>query len=438
MPRLRVAGLWRHPDFLKLWAGETISAFGSEITNLAIPLAAVLMLQATPVQMGILKTSGVVPALAVGLFAGVWVDRLRRRPVLIWADIGRALLLATIPMGYALGLLRIEHLYAVIFLTGLLSTFFDTAYFSYLPSLVGKEHLVEGNSKLHVTSSAASIAGPALAGSLVQLATAPLVILLDALSFLASAVFLSRIRSPEPYLESPDRSRDVRGELAEGLRVVVGDPLLRAIAGSNATYNLSSNVLFAVYLLYLTRELRLEPSVVGLIFAAIGPGFLLGATLARRITERAGLGPTLVGASLLVGIANLLIPLSGTIPMTVPLLLAAQFLAGIGGMVFSLDQLSLRQAITPDRLLGRMNATMRVISWSAAPVGALLGGGLGQVIGFRPTLFAGAAGTMLSVVWLLSSPIPALRRLPDRGANESHAGDSLAGERKHAALDEDT
>jgi MFS family permease len=411
--RLRLAGLWRHPDFLKLWAGETVSAFGSEITNLALPLTAVLALRATPAQMGALRAVSIVPALAIGLFAGVWVDRMRRRPILIGTNLGRAVLLATVPLAYALDVLRVEQLYAVVFLTGLLTTFFDTAYFSLLPSLVGKEHLVEGNSKLHLTSSVASIAGPALAGGLMQLVAAPVAILLDAASFVASAAFVGWIRKAEPTPQQSDQTHDIWGEIKEGLHVVLGNPVLKAIAGGNATYFLFSSAMSAVYLLYLARELRLAPVVIGAILAASGPGFLLGSALNGSITRRLGIGRAIVGAALLSGIANLLVPLSAIVPMIgVPLLITAQFLSGFAAMVFSLDQLSLRQAITPDRLLGRMNATMRVISWSAAPAGALLGGVVGQV-GLRPALFLAALGTLSAVLWLFFSPLPALRQVPE-------------------------
>ena len=416
--RERFSGLWRHPDFLKLWVGQTISVFGTQITLLALPLTAVLMLDASAAQMGLLGAAERAPFLLVGLFAGVWVDRLRRRPILIGADLGRAALLGWIPLAAAFGWLRIEHLYVVGFLAGVLTVFFDVAYMAYLPALVRREQLVEGNSKLEVSNSVAMIAGPGLAGGLVQLVTAPVAIVVDALSYLGSALSLAFIRRPEPAPRAvgarPVGPQGFWGEIGEGLRVVLGNPLLRAIAGCTGTSNLFSNVLFTVFVLYATRELGIGPAALGLIFAAVGPGSLLGALLAGPLARRFGLGPTIVGSIFVSGVSAFLIPLAGGPPAAaIALLAAASFLGGLGGPVYNISQVSLRQAIVPGRLQGRMNATMRFLVWGTMPIGSLLGGFLGETVGLRPTMLVGALGMTLTTLWVLLSPVRALREQPE-------------------------
>jgi MFS family permease len=414
MAGIRLTGLWRHAEFVKLWAGQTISEFGSQVTQLAIPLTAALVLNASPFQMGLLSALEFAPFLLLSLFAGVWVDRMRRRPVLIIADVGRAVLLGSIPVAAFLGALRIEQLYVVGLLTGVLTVFFDVAYQSYLPVLVSREHLVEGNSKLEVSRSVAQIAGPGIAGALVQLITAPMAIVVDSLSFVASVVSLLFIRTPEPL---PTRANGEGGsmwaELREGLAVVLGNPLLRSIAGCTATSNLFGNGLQAIFVLYATRELGLQPAVIGLIFSVSGPGALLGALLAGEASRRFGLGNTIIGSIVLGGIGSLLVPLAtGSATAITIILMAGGFLTGIANPLYNINQVSLRQAITPDRLQGRMNASMRFIVWGTIPLGALLGGGLGQIFGLWPTIAAMAVGCLLPPLWVLFSPVRQLRVQP--------------------------
>ena len=327
--------------------------------------------------MGLLSAFEFAPFLLLSLFAGVWVDRVRRRPVLIVADIGRAVILGSIPVASVLGVLRIEQLYVVGLLTGVLTVFFDVAYQAYLPVLVSREHLVEGNSKLEVSRSVAQIAGPGVAGALVQLVSAPIAVVVDAVSFVASAIFLLFIHTPEPApVRRAGKDGSVWSELREGLAVVLGNPVLRSIAGCTATSNLFGNAVQAIYVLYVTRELGLQPAVVGLIYAVSGPGALLGAVIAGRLARQFGLGATILGSIALSEVANLLIPLAAgpTLVVTGMLMLGA-FISGITNPVYNVNQVSLRQAITPDRLQGRMNASMRFIVWGTIPLGALLGGG---------------------------------------------------------------
>jgi MFS family permease len=407
---LRLTGLWRYADFMKLWAGQTISLVGSGITFLALPLTAVLVLEATPTQMGILTAMGALPSLLVGLLAGAWVDRRRRRPILIATDVGRAILLLFIPLAAILGTLRIEHLYMIVFLVSTLGLFFNVAYRSFLPSLVDRKQLVEGNSKLEISRSAAEIIGPGLAGGLVQLVTAPIAIIVDALSFLASGLLLGLIRTPEPPPKPSEPQQNIWHEVIEGLRLVINDQYLRAIAGCIGTISLFNTVLETVFILYLTHKLRIGSGLLGLIFASGGVGFLIGALLPGKVARCFGLGPAIIGGILLAVLSDLLTPLAGgPIIVVIAILTTSQFLFGLGLTIYNVGQVSLRQAVTPDHLQGRMNATMHVVTMCLVPVGGLLGGALGEIIGLRPTLFVAVTGEILAVAWLLFSPLRSLR-----------------------------
>jgi MFS family permease len=410
--RLRFNGLWRDANFMKLWAGQAISLFGSQITFLALPLTAVLVLDATPAQMGILMAIEALPSLLIGLFVGVWVDHNRRRPILIVADLGRAVLLGVVPVAAVLGLLRLEHLYVVCFLGSVLGLFFGVAHRSFLPSLVGREHLIEANSKLELSNSVAEIVGPGVAGGLVQVVTAPIAIAVDAISFLVSAVLLGLIGVSEP-VPKPAEPQNIGKEIGEGLELVLRDRLLRSIAGCLSTLYLFNGVLEAVFILYVTQELGIGAGLLGLIFAGGSVGFLLGALLPGWVVRRFGWGPGIMVGLLLVGLSDLLVPLvRGSAAVAVAVLMSAQFLFGLGLVVFNAGQVSLRQAVTPDELQGRMNATMSFLAGAAVPLGGLLGGVLGEAIGLRPTLFLAALGEILSVLWLLLSPMRSQREQP--------------------------
>jgi MFS family permease len=413
--RLRLTGLWLHRDFVKLWTGQTISRFGSEISQLAIPLTAALVLNASAFQMGLLGTFEFAPFLLLSLFAGVWVDRMRRRPILIVADVGRFLLLGLIPLAAVLGILRIELLYLVGILTGALTVFFDVADQSFLPVLVSRENLVEGNSKLEMSRSVAQIAGPGVAGGLVQLVTAPIAVVVDALSFLASAIFLLFIRvdEPPPPRAHPHAGPSIWVELRQGLAVVLENPLLRSIAACTGTSNLFSNAMMAVYVLHVNRELDLGPALIGIIFTVGGPGALLGAFLAERTARSFGLGATIIGSAFVGGLAALLIPLaSGPVWLAASMLALSWFVGGLCSTIYNINQVSLRQAITPDRLTGRMNASMRFLVWGTIPIGALLGGALGDLIGLWPSLALTAVCSLLPPLFVLFSPVRHLKEQP--------------------------
>lgn len=400
----RLTGLWREGDFVRLWAAQTVSLFGSGMG--ALPFTAILFLQATPFQMAVLTAAGAVPGLAVGLVAGVWVDRLRRRPLLIAADLGRASLLLSIPLAAWFDWLRIEQLYLVGLLTGGLTVLFDVASLAYLPSLVRREALVEANSKMAASASAAEFGAFSIGGWLVQWFGALTAIVIDALTFLGSAVCLAAIRRREPPPARAAASTGVGREMIEGIGAVWREPLLRALAGSAVARELSSGMIGAVILLYGTRGLGLGPGVLGLIFGVGGLTSLLGALAAGRLTRRFGAGPTLIAALLVTVAGTLLIPLArGPALVAALFLLASQLVVDPAWSIADITETSLRQAVTPDRLLGRVHAALRVAGIAALLTGALLAGVLGEAAGLRATLVVGVGVRLLGVVALALSPV---------------------------------
>jgi MFS family permease len=406
--------LWRTPDFLKLWTGETVSLLGSQVSVLAIPLAAISILHASNFEVGLLASVETLPFLLVGLPAGVWVDRWPKRPVLIGGDIGRTIALASIPFVYAMGWLTIWQLYAVSFTTGVLTVFFDVAYQSYLPALVGREHLIDGNAKLEISQSVAHIGGPGLAGELIHLLRAPAAVAVDAASFLASAVGIAAIRRPEPRRTAVPRHEraGMLKEIHEGLRYVLGHPVLRRIAGTTGMSNLFSTLWYTVLLLYMVRTLHYGAGTIGLIFLLGNFGVLLGALLASPLGRRFGIGPVCCAAAAIGGLGNLLGPLA-TRSNGVVLLATAWFIAAASNPIYNVNQVSLRQSICPERLLGRMNATMRFLVWGTMPIGGLLAGVLATVMGLRPALWVGAIGGSLAFLWVLGGPVRKVRGIPD-------------------------
>lgn len=407
-------GLWRDREFLKYWTASAISDVGSQITMLALPLIGALTLMATPWQMGALTAAGTAPIVIIGLFAGVIVDRLRRRPVLITADIARAALLLTVPLASVLGILRIEILYAVAFAVGALSLLFDVAHLAFLTSLVRREDLVDGNSKLEVTAATAQVVGPGLGGAIIGFLGAPFAVVLDALSFLVSGWLIKRTRAVEPPRERGDERSSIWREIREGLGVVFAQPILRALMGCSATVNLFGRMFLAVYVLYMTRDLGLGPVGVGLVLATGGLGSLAGAFVGAPATRRFGFGPVLIASALAFGLTGLLVPLAVLFPsVALPMVVASEFGQWMSILVYYVAAITVRQAMTPDRLQGRVNATIRFVAGSALPVGALIGGALGGVIGLPLTLVVAELGTVLGVVWLVLSPVRSLRGLPE-------------------------
>lgn len=398
--------LWRHTDFLNLWGAQTVSQVGTQITTLALPLIAALALDTGPFAIGVLAAASQAPALVFGLVAGTWIDRWRRKPVLVLADIGRAALLLLIPLAYLLDMLTIGLLYVVAFAVGTLTVFFDISYLSYVPALVKREHLIEANSKLEGSASAAQVIGPGMAGVLISVLTAPLALVVDALSFLASALFLRRIESPEARIEVQEGRPPFRGEVTTGVRYVVSHPVLRALAGCSAVTSLSGFLFLAVYVLFMVRDLGMGSTAIGFVFATGGVGALIGAAFAGPLANRFGTAWTLIGSQLGFGVTGLLVPLAVLVPgAALPLVVAAEFLQWLFLLIYAINAISLRQRLAPDALLGRVNATFVFIARGLQPVGSVLGGILGGLIGLPLTLVVGEIGMLLAVVWLIASPL---------------------------------
>jgi MFS family permease len=399
--------LWRSGDFMRLWVGQTISEVGSQVSQLAIPTIAILLLRATPFQVGLLTALEFLPFPVLGLVAGVYADRVKRRPLMVASDLGRLVCLTSIPVAFALGVLRMEQLYAVGTIVGVLNVFFGISYQSYLPALIHRGDLVEGNSKLEISRSIAQLTGPALAGILIQATGPARAVYLDAASYLASALSLGWIGKPEltPGEHAESRRTGLLHEMWEGIQVVLGNSTLWKIAGSTATFNLCYNMAFAVQLIFLYRYLQMPPWEVGAVFAIGSIGGLLGAILAGIIQRRLGVGITLL-VTVLGGCAIALNPLALYLGGAAPIFLSVLFfLSGLIGAPYDIVQVSLRQTITPDRVQGRMNATMRTIVWGTIPVGSVLGGVLAAGIGVAATMVIGGIGTLLAAGWILAGPV---------------------------------
>lgn len=402
-------GLLRDHNFRLLFTADTISQVGTQVTLLALPLVAVLTLDATALEVGVLAACETAAFLLVGLPAGALVDRLRRRGTMIVADVVRAVLLASVPLAWWTGTLHMPQLYVVGLLCGVCTVFFDVAYQSYLPFLVGKERLVEGNARLEMVRSTSQIGGPTVAGGLVKLVGGPIAIATDAASYLVSALFLWRIRRIE---ERPVRKSDAHlgREIMEGLRFVLGNPLLRAISMCTGTGNFFGAIFNAMLIVYLARDLALSPAVIGLYFSVVGLGALAGAFLVGPFVRWFGQGPAMWIAMLAASLGELLVPFARA-DWRLWLAASGSVVFGIGVVVYNVTQVSFRQTITPDELLGRMNATMRFIVWGTMPLGGLAGGLLGATIGVHPTIWVACAGMLISVVPLLLSPLRKLREL---------------------------
>ncbi len=381
---------------------------------LVLPLVAVLYLHATTFEVGVLTALESLAFLLVGLPAGAWCDRVRRRPVMIAGDLVRAALLASIPAAAALGVLTVGQLFAVALVHGVATVFFDVSYQSYLPSLVGRRDLVEGNAKLQASQSVAQVAGPTLGGFLVQLFTAPFAVLADAVSFVVSAACVGAIRRPEPPPERPGQ-RHLGREIGEGLGFVFRHPILRMIAGTTGTSNLFSSAFAAVVVVFLVRTVHLSAGAIGVLMSAGSIGGVLGAVSAAAIARRIGQARTIWLSVVATSPFGLLIPLTGR-GGGLALYAVGSFVISIGVVVYNVAQVSFRQALCPARLLGRMNATMRFLVWGTMPFGALLGGALGTWIGLRPTLWVSQIGEILAASWVLASPLRGLRDLPTADA----------------------
>lgn len=395
--------LWQNRAFLRLWLAHITSDAGTAMTRVALPLTAVLLMNATPLQMGLLGVAGSLPNLLFGFVAGVWADRIRRRPILIWADIGRALLLGSVPVAASLGRLSFLHLWIVTFAVGALTVFFQIAAISMLPALVEKSRLVEANSKLSINEGLFSIAGPAVAGGLVQLLSAPKVILVDVVSYLLSALVLGGI--DDAALKSQPAAQSIRREIAEGIYELVRTPMLKTLTITSSLGMLASSLSGAVQMLFFVNILSFSPAMIGVVLACGGTGSLLGALLSGRTAQLLQVGPTLILGKLLWIVGSLLVVVADLSGWSIALVAVGLALSGLGSMLYFVNQISLRQVITSVRLLGRVTAARRFVLFGVATGAAFIGGRLGETIGLRPTLFVGVLALVVELVLIVFSPI---------------------------------
>jgi MFS family permease len=406
--------LWSNQAFVRVWAAASISIFGSLITRIALPLVAILTLNAGPIEVAILRSMDVAAALIVGLVAGAWVDRLRRRPVLIWADLGRAVLLGSIPLSFLLGTLALWQLLAVAGLAAVLTTFFDAADNAYLPTIVERERLVEANSALAASGSVAEFAGFGISGFLVQLVTGPITIVINAVTYLVSAVLLLSVRREEAPPPPASSREPVLDEIRHGLRLVRRDPVLRAFAGAQMLMSMLWGVFGATWFLFALDELGVTPAMVGVIAGVGGASSFIGAIMATRSTRRWGVGPVAIVAMLLAAAGNALIPLA---PAGLPLVAMAclfgqQLIADSAVTVYDVTETSVRQSLVADRELGRVASTFQVASAAAQLAATVAAGLLAEAIGLRLTSFLAPLGGLLAAAILYWSPVRTLRDLP--------------------------
>lgn len=397
-------------DFRRFWTGETVSLFGDQITQLAIPLVGVLILHAGAAQMGYLTAANLAPYLLFSLHGGAWVDRRsRRRLVMIAADAGRAVLLASVPVAYALGALTIAQLYVVAFLTGTLSMLFFVSQTALFVALVRREQYVEASSLLNGSRAFSYVAGPSVAGGLVQILTAPYALVADACSFMVSAFYLARIDPVEP-----PPSGDEPGQVLAGARFIRSSPTMRSALGATATINFFNFAFFALFVLYATRYLHVRPGLLGLVLGAGAIGGLIGAAVTGRIGRRIGIGPAFVLGCVLFPVPIMLVPLAGgPQPLVLAMLFLAEFGSGLGVMILDISGNAIFAAVVPDRLRARVSGAYLVVNYGVRPLGALFGGALGSAIGVRSTLWVATAGAVVGFLWLLPSPLPRLRELPE-------------------------
>jgi MFS family permease len=404
------AALGQGWDFSHLWAASAVSQVGSQFTLLVFPLLAATTLDASPFAVGALGAVGALPHLLFGFLAGAWVDRLRRRPILIAADIARCLLLLSVALVTYRGSLSVMFLVGVAFLIESCTVFFDLAYVAYVPSLVPKDGLVGANSRLEASASASQIVGPAIGGAAIRLLGAPTALLFDAISYFASAFLLTRIRAHE---EATGRAEDshLLKEIREGLDVLWSNRVLRGLALANGMVNLGGYIFLAVYILYMVRNLHLDPGAIGLVLATGGAGALAGALAAAPAQRRWGTAPVLIGSLVMFGVSGITVPLAVLFPtIALPMIVASEVLQWFAILVFSVNAVSVRQSISPPQMLGRINGSMRVMNFGLRTVASLLGGLLGGIIGLPATLVVGAFGMLLSFLPLLNAGIAELDR----------------------------
>lgn len=404
-------GLFRHHDFRQLFLGDAISQVGTQLSLLALPVLAVRVLGADEFEMGLLATFEMLAFLVIGLPAGAWVDRWRKKRVLVAGDVLRALALASLPVAWALEALTLTQMFVVALVVGCCTVFFDVAYQSYLPEIVEPEHIGEGNAKLQAAQSVAMIGGPALAGGLIKVIGAPLTIALDALSFLGSALFVQRIEHADAP-PSREHRRPLLVEIREGIGFVLGHPLLWRITACTALGNLFNAMTTALLVLFALRELGLDEGHIGIAMGIGAVGGLLGAISATRVTAWVGEGRVIPLSSLLWIPAGFLMPLAGTVIPPMVALTTSSFLVSFAVLLYNVTQVSFRQRLCPRPLLGRMNASIRFVVWGVMPIGSFTAGVLGEAFGVRAVFWIAALGAAVSCLPVVLSPLLTMRDLP--------------------------
>jgi MFS family permease len=404
-------GLWRHRDFMLLWSGQTISEIGSAVTQLALPLTAVVALRASTFEVGLLTSASTAAFALIALPAGAIVDRRTKRGIMLACDAARTLIIGSVPLAWALGILTIWQLYAVALTAGVATVFFDVSYQSYLPVLLRQEHLMEGNGRLGATQAFAQFAGPGLGGGLVGVVGAAGAMTADAVSYVVSVASLLAIRTREEPAAPAAERRSLRAEVAEGLKFVVGHPILRKIVACTGTSNLFGAMAMAVEIIFLVRVLHVRPAYTGMLFALSALGGVLGGVMSGRVARRIGSARIIWFSILVFGLPQMLAALAepGWLVALFPLGFAASMFSGV---VYNVAQVSYRQAVCPPRLMGRMNAAVRWIVWGTLPIGGVIGGAVGATVGVRPTLWIGFAGSWAAGFWVFFSPLRRMRDIP--------------------------
>ena len=407
--------LLREREFRSFWLAQSVSLLGDQVALIALPLVAVLVLNAGPAQMGVLGAAALLPHLLFSLPAGLWLDRVvSRRRVMVSADLGRALLVGTIPLAYALDVVTLAQLYVVAFLSGTLAVCFDLSYPTLFVSLAPRERYVEGNSLIHGSRSFSNVAGPSVGGLLVQAFSAPFAMLVDAVSYLISAAFLARVRAVEPPVEH-EENLGLRSRIEIGLRFIFGNEIFRPTLLATATLNFFNYAFHALFLLYATRYLDVGAGALGLVLGAGAVGGVIGAIVAGRVGRALGVGKAFLLGCLLFTVPLVLVPLAqGPRALVLGMLFASEFVAGFGVMILDINAGSIMFALTPDRLRSRATGAFNFVNWGIRPIGALVGGAVGAWIGVRPTLWVATVGAVAGVLWLVPSPVPALRELPEQ------------------------
>jgi Na+/melibiose symporter-like transporter len=406
----RASSLWRHRDFRLVWAGDTVSVFGMQIVGLAIPLMAVQLLDATPFQMGLLAALEMAAFLLISLPAGAWVDRWHKKRVIVLGDLSRAAVLALLPLAWAFDALAMWQVYAVALVSGAITVFFDVANQSFLPEIVDTDHLADGNGKLQASQQVAGVAGPAAGAALIRLIGSPVAVAVTSVCMAASSMLVSRVDHVETPTPREER-RPMRVEIGEGLSFVIRHPLLVRITACTGISNFASNILYALFVLYVVRTLGMAETTLGLILSVSAVGGVLGAVSAGPVSRWMGEGRSIPFTAVLMPLAAVSTP-AASLTAPVPVLLGGGFVLGWAVVVYNVVQVSFRQRLCPQPLLGRMNASIRFLVWGPIPLGALAGGALGSALGVVPALWVGVAVMSLAALPVVMSPLLFMRDLP--------------------------